>query len=284
MKQKKHFHADTCELITDIFSGINPSVVDNNEYLQRIQENCQRQQNPFSCYLTLLLGDKPKVIWRHNTSAHFGLVNIQYDDLFSLIHPAWLSAYINYSQAMYKLTIAFPDFINSEGASAASLIPMRHRSGKYYWYHQVSIGAAKDRGRLAAHLNYYHQSTEYGSQLPSMPKLTTMGMVNPRMMAALKKEGQALARPFMAEFLSESQVAFMLLYRKVIHRSGGRKVSQGEILKQIPQLVNIENLNKYKQRVRLSARDYFKHPMIDSAFALAKLLNQYFPLIDEKNR
>ncbi len=281
MKQKNSFHLNTSGLITDLFSGIDPSVVDNNEYLKRIQENCQRQQNPFSCYLTLLLGDKPKVIWRHNTAAHFGLMNIQYEDVFSLIHPAWLFAYVSYARAMYKLTMTYPEFVNAEGASAASLIPMRHRSGKYYWYHQVSIRAAQDRGQLAAHLNYYHQSTEYGNQLPSMPKLTTKGMLNPQMMAALNKEGQDLAGPFMAEFLSECQVNFMLLYRKLIHQSGGRKVSQGDILKQIPHLVNIENLNKYKQRVRLSARDYFKHPMIDSAYALAKLLNQYFPLARE---
>ncbi|SEP61560.1 hypothetical protein [Neolewinella agarilytica] len=284
MKQKNSFHLNTGGLISDLFSGIDPSVVDDNEYLQRIQENCQRQQNPFSCYLTLLLGEKPKVVWRHNTAAHFGLMNMQFEDIFTLVHPAWLFSYISYARAMYKLAAVYPELVNTEGASAASLIPMRHRSGKYYWYHQVSIRAAHDRGRLAAHLNYYHQSVEYGNQLPSMPKLTTKGMINPTMMAALKKEAENLAGPFMAEFLSDCQVKFMLEYRKLIHRNGGRKVSQGAILEQIPQLVNIENLNKYKQRVRLSARDYFKHPLIDSAYSLAKLLNQYYPLADEEIR
>jgi len=282
MKQKKSFHLDTRGVIADLFSGVDASVVANNDTLERIQQNCQHQQNPFSCYLTIVLSEQPQVIWRHNTATHFGLVNLQYEDIFSLIHPSWLFSYMSYARAMYRIAATFPDFVKTEGAAAGSLIPMRHRSGKYFWYHQVSINAAMHNGQLAAHLNYYHQGAEYGSQLPTMPKLTTNGYLNPTMMEKLRQEGEDLAGPFMAPFLSDCQVTFMLLYRKMVHVANGKKVPQGAILKEIPQLANIENLNKYKQRIRVSLQDYFKHPMLDSAYSLAKLLNQYYPLADKK--
>jgi hypothetical protein len=83
---------------------------------------------------------------------------------------------------------------------------------------------------------------------------------------------------FLAQFLSDTQIGFMLQYRKLVFESPAEKMVQGNLLGQLDGVETIENLNKLKQRIRKSTMAYFKHPALDSAHALAIWLNRYFPL------
>ncbi|MEM9528692.1 MAG: hypothetical protein AAGA31_18910, partial [Bacteroidota bacterium] len=76
MPNSSDFFNDPRSLISDLFRGVDPSVLSNNQRLERIQQNCQEQRNPFACYFTLLLGAEPKITWRHQTAEHFGLVDL----------------------------------------------------------------------------------------------------------------------------------------------------------------------------------------------------------------
>jgi hypothetical protein len=266
-------------IISDFYRDIDSDVIKGNDYLERVQRNCVEQTNPFACYFTLLLGEKPEITWRYNTGQHFGIVDLQYEDVFDLVHPAWLFSYMNFARSMYEIAYTYPELIMKKGASAASLVPLRHRSGEYYWYHQISVRVANDGNQLAAHLNYYHQSTVYTGQLPAMPTLTTFGEQNIMMTSDLNKLSLRFLPGFLAEFLAEAQVNFMLQYRKVIAANGGKKIVQRELLNHIDGVDTIDNLNKIKQRIKKSLVAHFQHPSLDSAHSLAIWLNRYFPLM-----
>lgn len=278
MPKTPEFVKDPRGLISDLFRGVDPSVLDDNERLERIQKNCQEQQNPFACYFTLLLGADPKITWRHQTVEHFGVVDLSYNDVFTLVHPSWLLSYMYYGRAMYELAHQHPEFVSAAGASAASLVPLRHKSGKYYWYHQISVSVALDGPQLAAHLNYYHQGLIYEAQLPSIPVLTTNGEANLLLMQKLAALGRAFLPSLLREYLSESQIKFMLAYRKILTDFPEGEPSQRQLLEQIVEVGSIENLNKIKQRIKKSAQTYYQHPGLSSARALGTWLNRYFPL------
>lgn len=265
--------------IPDIYRGISPDVIKDNDYLEKIQRNCVEQSNPFVCFITLLLAENPEITWRHNTGQHFGIVDLQYEDFFDLIHPAWLFVYMNYGRAMYEVAYRNPELVMENSAAAGSLVPLRHRSGTYYWYHQISIRVANDGTKLAAHLNYYHQSTTYTGQLPTMPTFTTAGENNPVLTAELNKLALTFLPDFLGEFLPESQVNFMLQHRKIIFAAGGQKPTQRQLLEQLPDIKSGENLNKIKHRIGKNLKTHFKHPSLDSAYGLSVMLNRYFPLI-----
>lgn len=279
MSRKENKNFDLNRIVSDFYRGIDPNVIKDNEYLKRIQRNCVEQTNPFACYLTLLLGEEPKITWRHNTGNHFGIVDLQYKEIFELVHPAWLYAYVNYARAMYEVAYNHPDLSLQEGGAAGSLIPLRHRSGEYYWYHQISVRVANDGNKLAAHLNYYHQSTTYGGQLPTMPTISTSGEPNAPLTRELSMLAVKFLPGFLQEFLTDSQVDFMLRYRKIISAKDDKKTGQRELLTQMDGVKTIENLNKIKQRIRQNLATHFQHPALESAYELGIWLNRYFPLI-----
>lgn len=272
---------DIKKINAELFRDIDPADIQDLEYLERVQQNCVEQVNPFICYLTVVLGKEPRVTWRHNTGNHFGLVNLQFDDLIELIHPAWKYLYVAYGKAMYEVAFKYSEEFVQSGATAIRQLPMLHRSGQYYWYHQVSIGVTKDGGgHLAAHLNYYQQNTTYVGQLPSMPQMASSGGVYQVGTKELNRLGLEFMPGFLRQFLSETQVEFMLQYRKIIFENGGEKV-KGDLSQLIDKVETFENVNKLKQRIRLKVKDYFMHPTLDSAYGLALWLNRYFPLLDE---
>ncbi len=280
MPRKKITSLDLDRIISDFYRGVDSSVIKGNDYLEKIQRNCVEQTNPFACYFTLLLGEKPEITWRHNTGKHFGIVDLQYEDVFRLVHPSWRFAYINFARAMYEVAYNHPESVIKKGASAGSLVPLRHRSGEYYWYHQISVRAANDGDQLAAHLNYYHQSTVYNGQLPAMPTLTTFGEQDPLLTIELNKLSLEFLPAFLGEFLQEAQVNFILQYRKIIASGVSKKFIQSELLNQVAGVDTIDNLNKIKHRIKKKVTDYFKHPSLNSAHSLAIWLNRYFPLMD----
>lgn len=271
-------HPDLNSIISDFYRDIDPNILNGNESLERIQQNCVEQANPFACYFTLLLGETPEITWRHNINRHFGIIDLRYEDVFTLIHPAWLFAYINYARAMYKVARNHPELSLAAGVSAGSLIPMRHHSGEYYWYHQISVKVADDGPNMAAHLNYYHQSTSYEGQLPNLPSLTTSGEPNHSLIAELSGYALEFLPDFLGEFLSKSQVRFVLQYRKLISDKADAKRDQKKLLAQIDGVDTVENLNKIKQRIRQKLTSHFQHPSLDSVYGLAIWLNRYFPL------
>ena len=283
MSPKKNSLPDLNSIVPDFFRGIDPSIVKENDSLERMQRNCVEQTNPFACYFTLLLGEKPEITWRHNTGKHFGITDLRFEDIFSLIHPAWLFTYINFAKAMYEVASLYPNLIMKPGASAGSLVPLRHRSGKYYWYHQVSVCVCDDGLKLAAHLNYYHQSTVYTGQLPTMPTLTTSGEANPLLGSALNKLSLEFLPNFLAEFLSGAQVNFILQYREIISTHTGGKVPASEILDLVDGVDTIDNLNKLKQRIKNRLKGHFQHPLLNSTERLAIWLNRYFPLMESEH-
>ncbi len=264
-----------------LFPEADPNVLKDNEYMERVQRNCTEQVNPLACYLTILLGKEPRVTWRHNTANHFGIVDLQFEDLLSLIHPSWRFTYVHYGRIMYEVTHKHWDLFMEEGATAARLVPLRHRSGKYYWYHQLVIKVAGSGENIAAHLNYYQQSSPYAGQLPEMPQMMTSGEVNKLAMEELNRLALEILPDFLSHFLSEAQVKFMLQYRKVISDHGGEKMVRGALLKQIKDVDTLDNLNKLQQRIRLNVTDFFQHPSLDSAYSFALWLNRYFPLRDD---
>jgi len=268
-------------IISEFFRDVDFSVVKENNQLKQMQANCVEQTNPFACYFTLVLGHEPKITWRHNTGGHFGIVDLQYEDIFRLVHPAWLFTYVSFAKAIYEVAYAYPELIMTKGASAGSLVPLRHRSGKYYWYHQISVRAANVEDKLAAHLNYYHRSTVYAGQLPTMPVLTTFGEENPILTKSLNRLSLEFLPDFLADFLQEAQVKFILQYREIIASRAGKKIIQRELLKQLDGVDTIDNLNKIKQRIKKNLIAYFQHPSLNSAHNLAIWLNRYFPLLDE---
>jgi len=215
-------------IISEFFRDVDFSVVKENNQLKQMQANCVEQTNPFACYFTLVLGHEPKITWRHNTGGHFGIVDLQYEDIFRLVHPAWLFTYVSFAKAIYEVAYAYPELIMTKGASAGSLVPLRHRSGKYYWYHQISVRAANVEDKLAAHLNYYHRSTVYAGQLPTMPVLTTFGEENPILTKSLNRLSLEFLPDFLADFLQEAQVKFILQYREIIASRAGKKIIQRE--------------------------------------------------------
>jgi hypothetical protein len=85
---------------------------------------------------------------------------------------------------------------------------------------------------------------------------------------------------FLRQFLPETQVNFMLQYRKVLFENGGKKQVQGGLLKRIDEVDTLDNLNKLKQRIRLNVKDYFRHPSLDSAYGLGLWLNRFFPFME----
>jgi hypothetical protein len=261
-----------------LFSDIDPKDINDFSYLDRVQQNCMEQVNPFSCYVTIMLGKEPKITWRHNTANHFGLMNIQFEELIGLIHPSWQYAFINYGKVMYEVAFKYGELFMQNGATASRLLPMRHRSGKYYWYHQISVKVADNGENVAAHLNYYQQSTPYDSQLPAMPQMATSGEVNKIGMRELNRLALEFLPDFLGQILSEAQVKFMLQYREIIHENGGEKQVKGGLLPLLEDVDTLENLNKLKQRIRGKVKDYFQHPSLDSAHSFALWLNRYFPL------
>ncbi|TXF88315.1 hypothetical protein FUA23_15150 [Neolewinella aurantiaca] len=279
MPSKDTHQLDFNRIISDIFPDIDPTVVKDNDYLHKIQRNCMEQANPFACYFTLLLGSEPRITWRHNTARHFGILDLQYEEVFTLIHPSWLFAYVNYAKAMYQVALSSPELVQ-EGASAGSLIPMRHRSGDYYWYHQISVKVANDGPLLAAHVNYYHQSSVYGGQLPDMPKLTTSGEVNKELSKKLNVLALEFLPDFLAEFLSDVQIKFILEYRQIIADLGNKNIPQRTLMSQLETIDTLENLSKVKQRIKQNTIAHFQHPLLNSARSLALWLNRYFPLLE----
>jgi hypothetical protein len=261
-----------------LFSDIDPKDIKDFSYLDRVQQNCIEQVNPFSCYVTIMLGKEPKITWRHNTANHFGLMDLQFEELIGLVHPSWRYTFMNYGKVMYEVAFKYGDLFMQNGATASRLLPMRHRSGKYYWYHQISVKVADNGENVAAHLNYYQQSTPYDSQLPAMPQMATSGEVNKLGMKELNRLALEFLPDFLGQILSEAQVKFMLQYREIIHENGGEKQVKGGVLPLIDDVDTLENLNKIKQRIRGKVKDYFQHPSLDSAHAFALWLNRYFPL------
>lgn len=279
MSQQPLDFRDVIKINAKLFADLDPDGIKDYEYVERVQQNCVEQINPFTCYATLLLGKEPKVIWRHNTGKHFGLVNLQFEDLIGLVHPSWRFSYINYGKAIYEVAFKYNDLFMQKGATAVRQLPMRHRSGKYYWYHQVSVKVADDGDNITAHLNYYQQSTPYAAQLPAMPQMATSGGVNRVGMRELNRLGLEFLPAFLGQFLPDTQVKFMLQYRKVLFENGGKKQVQGGLLKRIDDVDSLDNLNKLKQRVRLNVKNYFQHPSLDSAYGLGLWLNRFFPFM-----
>lgn len=261
-----------------LFADLDPNGIKDYAYLERIQQNCVSQVNPFACYITIMLGKEPKVIWSHKTGSHFGLVDMTFDDLVGLVHPSWMFTYLNYGRVLYEVAFMHRDLFKQDGAAAARLVPLRHRSGKYYWYHQISIKVADDGDYVAAHLNYYHQSAPYEGQLPDMPQMTTNGEVNTVATKEINQRALAFLPTFLEQFLSETQVKFMLQYRKIVAERGEKKLVQGELLELIDEVKTIDNLSKLKQRIGVNVKAFFGHPSLTSAKALAVWLNRYFPL------
>ncbi|WP_157472108.1 hypothetical protein [Neolewinella persica] len=268
---------DIKKLTAVLFKNIDPNDIEDFEYLEHVQRNCTEQVNPFACYITILLSKEPRVTWRHNTESHFGLVDLQFEDLIGLMHPSWRFMYLNYGEALYKVAFKHRDLFMQKGTAARQL-PMRHRSGKYYWYHQVSVKVADNGETLAAHLNYYQQSSPYEAQLPAMPQMTSAGDISKVCMKELNRLGLELLPEYLSQFLPETQVKFMLQYRKIVFENEGKKQVKGGVLHLIDEVDTLENLNKLKQRIRLNVIDYFQHPSLDSAHGLALWLNLYFPL------
>lgn len=278
MSRQSPSFPDIKEFNAKLFSDIDPKDISDFSYLNRVQQNCVEQVNPFSCYVTIMLGKEPQITWRHNTANHFGLMNIQFEELIGLIHPSWRYAFLKYGQVMYEVAFKYGELFMQNGATASRLLPMRHRSGKYYWYHQISVKVADNGENVAAHLNYYQQSTPYGSQLPAMPQMATSGEVNKVGMKELNRLALEFLPEFLGQILSEAQVKFMLQYREIIHENGGEKQVKGGMLPLLEDVDTLQNLNKLKQRIRGKVKDYFKHPSLDSAHAFALWLNRYFPL------
>lgn len=278
MSFKENRHLDLNSIALDFYREIDSAVVENNDYLKQMQRNCMEQANPFACYFTVLLGKRPEITWRHNTGKHFGIVDLKYKDAFSLVHPSWLFSHLNFTRMMYEIVSKHPQKIGT-GAAASILIPLLHRSGKYYWYHQISVRVANDGDKMAAHLNYYHRSTVYTGQLPSMPVLTTFGEEDPVLTSELNRLSLEFLPGFLAQFLSEAQVSFMLQYRKIIAAGIGEKFIQSEILDQVDGVRTVNNLNKIKHRIKKNVIDHFQHPSLNSAESLAIWLNRYFPLM-----
>lgn len=268
---------DIKKLNAELFSNVDPKDIKDFSYLEHVQKNCMEQVNSFSCYVTILLGKEPKISWRHNTANHFGLMNLQYEDLLGLIHPSWRFTYINYSKAIYEVAFKYADLFKQNGATGSRQLPMRHRSGQYYWYHQVSVKVADDGNNIAAHLNYYQQSTPYEAQLPAMPQMATSGEVNKLGMKELNRLGLEFLPDYLSQFLPDTQVKFMLQYRKIVFEYDGKKIPKRELLQLLDDVDTLENINKLKQRIRGNIKDYFQHPFLDSAYGLALWLNRYFP-------
>ncbi|WP_020568610.1 hypothetical protein [Neolewinella persica] len=278
MSQQNPDFPDIRKINAELFSNLDSNDIKDFEYLKQVQQNCMEQVNPFTCYVTILLGKDPKITWRHNTANHFGLVDLQFEDLIGLVHPSWRFLYVNSAKVIYEVAYKYRNIFMQKGSTAVRQLPLRHRSGQYYWYHQVSVKVADDGDSLAAQINYYQQSTPYEAQLPTMPQMATSGEVNKVGMKELNRLTLEFLPDFLGQFLSDAQVKFMLQYRKVLFESGGKKQVQGGLLKRLDEVDTLDNLKKLKQRIRLNVTDYFQHPSLDSAYGLGLWLNYCFPL------
>ena len=145
---------------------------------------------------------------------------------------------------MYEIAFKYADQFMQKGATASRQLLIKHRSGKYFWYHQVTVKVADDGNNVAAHINYYLQNTPYEGQLPAMPQMAVPGEVHKAAMKDLHLLGLEILPEFLGQFLSESQVRFMLQYRQIIHDNKGEKQVKGGVLSLIEDVVTIENLNK----------------------------------------
>ncbi|TXF90392.1 hypothetical protein FUA23_06270 [Neolewinella aurantiaca] len=157
----------------DFLQKIGPPTQDSVENLLALERDCENRKDPNSFYLTFNISSPPSISWDYNVDHLLGVPTLTYDLYTSLIHPDWVPLHVSFGAAAYLVARRFAQKRFNKLTVYTTNVPIRHQSGKYHWYKQVSFPAAVDsNGYIINHLNQYHRLCDYDKLIPIRPKIT----------------------------------------------------------------------------------------------------------------
>jgi len=225
------------------------------------------------------MGSQPIISWRHNTRNHFGRQHeyLTYEGYLSLVHPAWTTLYFLFGQAAYDISASRPEQLQKDKVTFTQKVPLLTPGG-YFWYDQVAIpGTVDENGQLVSHLNYYRKLDRYERLLPSPPTVFAGGMPDPFLSDYCLAEGRKIVPAFLADFLTDHQVEFLLKYRQLAAVREGRKPTrqQGAIALDYDRL---DGYDKIQQQIKKRLSGHFQGFGAETAHTFSCFLNDFFPL------
>lgn len=254
-----------------IFRDTGEPTLRSTAELRKMQKRCVGRNNPNAFYATVDARPDPKVVWSYNTTTHFNSQEFTYKSFFSAVHPFWLPIY----KGMLELNRQF--FAPAKNGNATrdfiltANVPLRNKSGKYYWYSQVSYaGSFDERGGIVEYLSEFHRLAEFDRMVPAMQKLTFKGNLLEVFDAFMKEQVGGLLDKSLRELFSPACFKLLLAYR--ILASSGGNISREGVAKFLG--ISLQALDKGNVRLLTQARWAFPAAALTSVANFAVFLNE----------
>lgn len=256
-----------------LFQGVGEPTLRSAAELRAMQKKCTGRNDPNTFYATVDPRPDVKVTWSYSTDAHFGPQKFTYQNFFDAIHPFWLPLYMGMVEFTLRLVKPTVNESGTRNLSLTTNLPLRNKSGKYYWYSQVSFAGSFDgRGALVEYFNEFHRLAEFDRMIPSRPSLTYRGNLVGAYDIQLREAVEGLLGKSLRQLFSPT--CFKLLHAYRIMKSSRRSTSREAVSNYLG--VRLQALDKRNVRLLAQARLAFPAAMLTSVADLANSINEIF--------
>lgn len=244
----------------------------SSEELRELQKDYVNRNDPNTFYITIDPRSGNKIVWSYNTAAHIKAKVFTYKSFFSAIHPFWSPMYVGILDLNRRLFEPNKTGKNNRDFILTSNVPLRHKSGKYYWYSQISIAGTFDaRGGMVEYLCEFHQLAEFDRMMPSLQSLTYQGVLAEGFDALIKKKACGLLHTALRDLLSPA--SFKLLSAYWLLKSQSKNISREAVAKHTG--LSLQALDKGNLRLLSQAQLAFPAVTLTSVTNFACFLNDF---------
>jgi hypothetical protein len=256
-----------------LFQNIGTPTLRSTAELRAMQQECIGRNDPNTFYATVDSRPDPKVVWSCSTETHFGSKEFTHQGFFEAIHPFWLPLYIGMAELTYCIVSETVSDNRIRDLSLTTNLPLRNKSGQYYWYSQMSIaGSFDDRGALVEYFNEFHRLAEFDRLVPTKPALTFRGNRLEFYDTQLRKELNGLLDKSLRKLLSPTSFKSLQAYR--VLKPASCPISRKDVALYLG--VGLPALDKGNLRLLDQASSAFPAATLTSVADLADFLNERF--------
>lgn len=256
-----------------LFKNIGEPTIRSANRLRAMQKKCAGRNNPNAFYVAVDPRPDPKLVWSHNTVAHFGMKALSYKNFMSAVHPFWRPLYQGMAEFSYQSNQAITSEKTLKELILTSNVPLRNNRGQYFWYSQISFAGSFDaRGAMVEYLNEYHRLAEFNRMIPAAPSLTYRGKLVEEFDERVKAYTGTILDASLRELLSPACYKLLLAYRIIAFKKG--RARREEVAKFLR--LSLQALDKGNSRLLSQAALAFPASTLTSVAGLASFLNEFF--------
>ena len=257
---------------TDFFRNLGEPTLSSTDKMRRMQERCVARNDPNTFYQVVDHRPEPKVVWAHNTRAHFNAGEFSFNTFFGALHPFWRPIYVGMIVPRYEFFNSFHSGNSKRDLILTLNVPLRDKSNKYYWYSEVSIpGTFDSRGAVVESLGEFHRLSEFDRMIPALQRLTHKGAPVKAFDKQIKTKLSTLLDKSLRELLSPAHYKLLRAYRILLLRK--EDSSRRGVAKSLG--LSLQALDKRNVRLLDQASFAFPAAVLTSVVHFARFLNDF---------